>query len=140
MPTPTTNELDQATIDLIFCLRDSLTDDGPSRLDFWGGRATSALETAAAGADNAAQALTIACHKLQITTLTTEAAKQATKACQVIDQDFPAWQAHVNRTLVYVVALAKVMNSKTKPSKKNTKADTPAAHTTSSIFDKEPNF
>jgi len=60
MPTPHPDQLDQATIGLIFALRDSLTDDGPSRLDFWGGRAATAIETAAAGADNANQAITIA--------------------------------------------------------------------------------
>jgi hypothetical protein len=41
------NQLDRVTIDLIFALRDSLTDDGPSLIDFWsGGRAITALETA----------------------------------------------------------------------------------------------
>ena len=57
MTTPTPDQYDQATIDLIFALRDSLTDDGPSRIDFWNGRATSALLTAAAGSDNAGQAI-----------------------------------------------------------------------------------
>lgn len=80
MPTPHPDQLDQATIDLVFALRDSLTDDGPSRLDFWGGRAATAIETAAAGADNANQAITIAARKLQIPVLTTHAAQTAKTA------------------------------------------------------------
>ena len=117
MTTPTPDELDQATIDLIFCLRDSLTDDGPSRMDFWNGRATTAVESAAAGASDAAQAVTIACRKLQISVLTAEASRRARRAARTIDQDFSAWQRHIDRTLVYVVALAKIQNQDKKTRK-----------------------
>ncbi|KMY23300.1 hypothetical protein ACU19_04815 [Actinobaculum suis] len=101
--------LDRATIDLIFALRDSLTDDGPSRLDFWsGGRASTALETAAAGASTASEALTIAARKLQIPQIVAAQAKNVVRACEVIDQDYEAWAGHVARNIVYIVALADV--------------------------------
>lgn len=119
MTTPTLDQLDAATIDLIFALRDSLTDDGPSRIDFWGGRATTAIKTAAAGSDNAGQAITTAAHKLQIETLRTAVAKNVKKAAEVIDTDYPAWAAHVDKNIVYIVALAAVEN-KTRKSTKTT--------------------
>jgi len=120
MDTPTPDELDAATIDLIFALRDSLTDDGPSRMDFWAGRAASAIETAAAGADSAGQAITIAARKLQIETLSASAAPVALRAGEVIDRDFQAWASHVARNIVYIVAVAYVARearSKTKTAK-----------------------
>lgn len=117
MTTPTPDQLDQATIDLIFALRDSLTDDGPSRIEFWNGRATSALLTAAAGSDNAGQAITTAAHKLQIETLRTATAPAVKKAAQIIDQDYPAWAAHVDKNIVYIVALAAVENKTRKTTK-----------------------
>ena len=117
MTTPTPEQLDQATIDLIFALRDSLTDDGPSRIDFCGGRATTAIQTAAAGSDNAGQAITTAAHKLQIETLRTAVAKTVKKAAEVIDQDYPAWSAHVDKNIVYIVALAAVENKTRKTTK-----------------------
>ena len=117
MTTPTPEQLDQATIDLIFALRDSLTDDGPSRIDFWGGRATTAIQTAAAGSDNAGQAITTAAHKLQIETLRTAVAKTVKKAAEVIDQDYPAWSAHVDKNIVYIVALAAIENKTRKTTK-----------------------
>lgn len=66
--------LDQATIDLIFALRDSLTEASPNRIDFWNGRAASAIATAAAGSQSAGQAITTAARKLQIDTLATSTA------------------------------------------------------------------
>ena len=47
----TPDDLDQVTVDLLFALRDSLTEVSP--LDFWAGRATTALTTAAAGSSSA---------------------------------------------------------------------------------------
>lgn len=117
MPTPTIDQLDKATIDLIFALRDSLTDDGPSRMDFWGGRVTTAIQTAAAGSDNAGQAITTAARKLQIETLRKSTAKQVSDLAEIIDQDYEAWAAHVDRTLVYIIALAALENKKRKAPK-----------------------
>ena len=118
MTTRTPDQLDTATIDLIFALRDSLTDDGPSRIDFWGGRATTAIQTAAAGSDSAGQAITTAAHKLQITTLTTNAAERARRAAEIIDADYQAWATHIDRNLVYIVALAQLENTTRKTTKK----------------------
>lgn len=118
MTTRTPDQLDTATIDLIFALRDSLTDDGPSRIDFWGGRATTAIQTAAAGSDSAGQAITTAAHKLQITTLTTNAAERARRAAEIIDADYQAWATHIDRNLVYIVALAQLENKTRKTTKK----------------------
>lgn len=120
MTTPTPDQYDTATIDLIFALRDSLTDDGPSRIDFWGGRATTAIQTAAAGSDSAGQAITTAAHKLQITTLTTNAAKRARRAAEIIDADYQAWATHIDRNIVYIVALAQLENRTNKTTKKTT--------------------
>lgn len=120
MTTRTPDQLDTATIDLIFALRDSLTDDGPSRIDFWGGRATTAIQTAAAGSDNVGQAITTAAHKLQITTLTTNSAKRARRAAEIIDADYQAWATHIDRNIVYILALAQLENRTNKTTKKTT--------------------
>lgn len=107
--TPTPDELDQATIALIFALRDSLTDDGPSRIDFWtGGRAISALEAAAAGASTASEAVSIAAKKLQIPQINKHQAKTVIEVAAVIDQDYPAWASHITRNAVYILALADI--------------------------------
>lgn len=110
MTTPTPEQLDRATIDLVFVLRDSLTEDGPSRIEFWNGRVTTALQTAAAGASSAAQAITTAAHKLQIDTLRTTTAPVVKKAAAVIDYDYEAWATHIAQNIVYIVALAAVEN------------------------------
>lgn len=116
--TPTTDELDEATIVLVFALRDSLTDGGPSRIDFWsGGRAATALQAAAAGASTAAEALTIAARKLQITQIAATKAKTALQACATIDRDFEAWASHIDQTIVYIVALADVRRQEAKLAK-----------------------
>lgn len=107
--TPKPDEFDQATIRLIFALRDSLTDDGPSRIDFWsGGRAISALEAAAAGASTASEAITLAAKKLQIPQIDKRQAKTVAEVAELIDQDYPAWAAHITRNAVYILALADI--------------------------------
>jgi hypothetical protein len=121
--TPTPEQFDEATITLIFALRDSLTPDGPSRLDFWAGRATSAIETAAAGSSDAHQAITTACRKLQIPTLTADASTAAVKAAAVIDADYEAWAGHIARTIVYIVALANASRPARKPKLTNPSRD-----------------
>ena len=115
----TPDDLDRVTIELIFALRDSLTE--VSRLDFWTGRATTAIETAAAGAESWPQAVTIAARKLQIDTLTNTAAAAVTKASEGID--FQEWAAHIARNIVYIVALANVERDARKPAKRAAAAD-----------------
>ena len=110
MPTtPTPEQLDRATIDLIFALRDSLTEDGPSRIDFWtGGRAISALDAAAAGAATGAEAVTLAAQKLQIPQINKHQAKTVRDCAKVFDQDYAAWASHITRNSVYILALADI--------------------------------
>lgn len=117
--TPTPEALDEATITLIFALRDSLTPASPSRLDFWtGGRAVSALLSAAAGGSSAAEAVTIAARKLQIDQIVPAQAQAVVAACAVIDQDYEAWASHVDATIVYIVALADVRRQAARKTKK----------------------
>lgn len=116
MPTLTPDQLDQVTVDLVFALRDSLTD--VSRLDFWNDRCVTALETAAAGAIDMPQAITIACGKLQIPTLTKEASAVAVRITGKIADHYEEWAAHIARTLVYIVALARVENDTRKTANK----------------------
>ena len=111
----TPEDLDQVTIDILFALRDSLTD--VSRLDFWQTRAATALETAAAGATDMHEAITVAARKLQIPTLALEASKAAVKAADRVT-DYEAWAAHVARNIVYIIALARVLNDEKKTAKK----------------------
>lgn len=119
--TLTDDTLDQATIDLIFALRDSLTD--VSRLDFWNGRCTSAIETAAAGATTMPQAITIAAQKLQIDTLTREASTTVVHVTETLGGHYEAWASHVARNIVYLVALARVENDSRKTAKKTAASD-----------------
>jgi len=107
--------LDQITVDLIFALRDSLTD--VSRLDFWSGRATTAIETAAAGSETWEQAVTTAARKLQIDTLTNESSKTVVALSSKIESCYEEWAAHVSRNIVYIVALANVMREQKKTKK-----------------------
>jgi len=109
MKDTTDNELlDRITIDLIFALRDSLTE--VSRLDFWAGRVTTALETAAAGSSSWEQAVTTAAHKLQIETLSAAAAMKVVGLGDEVGRlnAFEQWCGHVSRNIVYIVALANV--------------------------------
>ncbi|GAA2185085.1 hypothetical protein GCM10009785_35260 [Brooklawnia cerclae] len=126
----TADDLDDITVDLVFALRDSLTED-VSRLDFWQGRAATAIETAAAGGEAWPQAVTIAARKLQIPQLALEASKTITKLGGRIEGHYSQWQAHVARNLVYIVALARVENT----SRKTPKPDPePTTDTEEAIF------
>jgi hypothetical protein len=100
----TPETLDRLTIDLIFALRDSLTDLSP--IDFWSGRLKTALDTAAAGSSRAGEALTTAARKLQIDIITAKPAPVAVATCAAIDADYPAWASHISRNSTYIVALA----------------------------------
>ena len=116
---PDLDALDRATITLVFALRDSLGDASPDRLEFWNTRAKTAIEAAAAGSSTAAEAVTAACRKLQIDTLTMGASAQVVAhVAPVIDADYPGWAAHVARTLTYIIALARVENDEAKAARK----------------------
>lgn len=102
--TTTEERLDRITIDLVFALRDSLTEVSP--LEFWSGRGTSAITTAAASSTAAGQAITRAARKLQIETITGDPAAVVARIGPEIDADYPAWARHIQRNLVYIAALA----------------------------------
>ena len=111
--------LDRATVRLVFALRDSLTDAGPDRLEFWNERAKTAIEAAAAGSSTAAEMITAACRKLQIDTLSLNASEQVVaEVAPVIDANYGAWAAHAARTLTYIIALARVENDEVKAARK----------------------
>ena len=131
MTTPTSEELDAITVDLIFALRSSLTE--VSLIDFWAGRVTAAITTAAAGSEDAGQAITTAFRKLQIESPSTKCADDIKRIGQAIDSDYQAWASHVNRNIVYIVALAMTEREKRKTTKKTTKAATQTAPLTEEI-------
>lgn len=104
--TITADELDAATIDVVFALRDSINDAEVSYLDFWAGRCATAIDTAAAGSDSFPQAVTTMCRKLQIGALTPGAAKEIARVSAVIDPVYEQWAEHIARNLIYIIALA----------------------------------
>lgn len=126
MTTPTPDELDAVTVDLIFALRSSLTD--VSLIDFWGGRITTAITTAAAGSEDAGQAITTACRKLQIESPSTRCADDLKRIGQVIDADYQAWASRIARNVIYIVALAMTEREERKTTKKPTSTKAAANH------------
>jgi hypothetical protein len=105
-----------ATCDLLIALRDSLTDVSP--MDFWAGRAGRALKAAAAGSEDAGQAVTTACRKLQIETIAPRAVPAATRVMETIGADYQAWAWLIDRESVSIVALAKVKSDAQKADRK----------------------
>lgn len=126
MTTPTSEELDAITVDLIFALRSSLTE--VSLIDFWAGRITTAITTAAAGSEDAGQAITTACRKLQIESPSTRCADDLKRIGQVIDADYQAWASHIARNVIYIVALAMTEREERKTTKKPTSTKAAANH------------
>ena len=114
------SDLDAVTVDLIFALRSSLTD--VSLLDFWSGRVTTAISTAAAGSDSAGQAITTACRKLQIGSPAAKTAPDMVRIAERIDADYQAWASHVSRNIIYIVAIAMA----DRDNRKTTKSTKPA--------------
>lgn len=113
---------DEITVDLIFALRDSITDISP--IDFWSGRALSAVETAAAGSETMPQAITTACRKLQIGAADFRSAPAFVRLAEVIgDDQYEAWAAHVARNIIYIVALAAVVRDERKAARTAKKAE-----------------
>ena len=116
MPDLTPDRLDDLTIQLCFALRDSLTDVSP--LDFWQGRAATALATAAAGADSIQQAITIAARKLQLDGFDAKSSPVVVAVAKEPDPHFRQWATHLDKTLVYIVALARATNADAKESRR----------------------
>lgn len=101
--------LERATVDLMFALRDSLTDRGPSFVEFWsGGRCESAIRAAAAGATDAAEAVSKTAHQLQIDQYTVTQSPEVVRIVAVIGPRFQEWKHLVKRKTPYLRALADV--------------------------------
>ena len=115
MPELTPDRLDDLTVQLTFALRDSLTDVSP--LDFWQGRAITALATAAAGADSIQQAITLAARKLQIDGFDAKSSPVVVAVAKELGPNFQQWATHLDKTLVYIIALARAANSDAKESR-----------------------
>lgn len=117
--------LDRATIDLIFALRDSLGE--VSALDFWQGRAHSAIQTGAAEASTAGHAISRAAQKLQIPVISPKVAPAIKSVTAVIDEDYDAWAEHVDRSLIQIIALASTERAarKTKTAETTTNEEVP---------------
>lgn len=106
-------DLTNASVELVNALLDS-ADVHTIGVPNWWPRATTALETAAAGAESAAHAVTIASRKLQIDTLSKESAVTVARVAPIIDADYQAWVQTVAREAVYIVALARVAREERK--------------------------
>ena len=108
-----TADLTQVSIDLTNALLDS-ADVKTIGVSNWWGRAQTALETAAAGAENAGHAVTIAARKLQIDTLSKASAETIARVSPIIDEHWQEWAQNVARESVYIVALARVAREERK--------------------------
>lgn len=128
------SDIDRATVDLIFALRDSITDDSVDYQGFWsGGRCLSALQAAAAGSETAGQAVSEAARKLQITQYATRVAPTVVRVASVIDADYPAWARHIDTTGPYLLALADVERQRRKAARSES-APTPTTTETTPEF------
>ena len=134
MPELTPDRLDDLTVQLTFALRDSLTDVSP--LDFWQGRAITALATAAAGAGSIQQAITIAARKLQIDGFDAKSSPIVVAVAKELGPNFQQWATHLDKTLVYIIALARAANSDAKESRRAAKQPASATQTANEL----PNF
>lgn len=112
-----TEDLTDTTVRLMNALLDSASTDVIGVSNWWA-RAKTALETAAAGAENAAHAVTIASRKLQIDTLTKDATATITEVGPIIDAHFSEWTAIVARESVYIVALTRVSRDERRAKRK----------------------
>lgn len=110
-------DLTDVSVELVNALLDS-ADVGTIGVSNWWARAQTALETAAAGGESAAHAVTIAARKLQIDTLGKESAETVARVAPLIDADYPAWAETVAREAVYIVALARVARDERKQKRK----------------------
>lgn len=128
-------DMTDATVDLLNALLDS-ADVQTIGVANWWPRAATALETAAAGGESAAHAVTIAARKLQIETLTRDASETVARVAPLIDADYPGWSETVAREAVYIVALARVSREERKTAAKAAREakKTPAATTERPMF------
>jgi hypothetical protein len=85
----------------------------------WWDRATSALRTAAARAGSYADAVSIACRKLQVDQLSEPSARALTALEPQIAPHLQAWKDLASRDAVYLVALTRVLRANRQAQKGN---------------------
>ncbi|WP_280503006.1 hypothetical protein [Nocardia farcinica] len=115
--TDTTMDLVDVSIDLLSALLDSASTDVIGVANWWH-RAQTALETGAAGGENAGHAITIAARKLQIDTLSEKSAKTVARVAPILDTHWADWVETIARESVYIVALTRVTRSEKKAATK----------------------
>lgn len=104
------DSLVDATVRLVSAILDSADIDLIGRAE-WYSRAQSALEAAAAGSENAAQAVTTMCRKMQVDALGRDAAHAVTGLAPALDAAWGEWVEKVSREAPYLIALTRVHRS-----------------------------
>lgn len=119
--TPTLPDLDpltQATIDLASAVLDSADIEVIGKSD-WYSRAQAALETAAAGSQSTAEAVTTMGRKLQIYgALDARSSETVTRVAPVIDAHWNEWVEKVARESTYLIALTRMTRNARRATKK----------------------
>ena len=72
----------------------------------------------AAGADSIQQAITIAARKLQIDGFDAKSSPVVVAVAKELDPHFQQWATHLDKTLVYIIALARATNADAKESRR----------------------
>lgn len=110
-------DLVDVTVGLVSALLDSADVDTIGVANWWP-RAQSALEAAAAGAETAGHAVTIAARKLQIDTLSKPSAHTVQRVAPILDSRWPEWVDTVAKEAVYIVALTRVHREESRAARK----------------------
>lgn len=124
-------DLTEATIEWMSAILDS-ADVAEIGVSHWWPRARAAMETAAASADTYAQAVSVACKKLQIETLAPKSAGTLTTLEAVIGPHLDVWRELAQRDAVYLVALVQVARAEQREVSKAAKAAKKPSRTTDS--------
>ncbi|MFZ2529406.1 MAG: hypothetical protein WAX14_17420 [Rhodococcus sp. (in: high G+C Gram-positive bacteria)] len=103
--TPTDAAFDRATTELISVLANSLPADA-DLTEFWNGRAVVAISGAATASHSPGSMLTSAKRALRVDHIDTAIFGRAQRAVSIIDRDYPAWVAYIERNLATIVARA----------------------------------
>lgn len=101
------DDLTTTTVELVSAILDSADMDLIGR-DHWYSRAQAALETAAAGSQSTAQAVTTMCRKLQVDALTAASAQTVTRIAPTLDAHWGEWVEKIAREAPYLIALTRV--------------------------------
>lgn len=119
------DDLTTLTVEWLSALLDSASVDIIGATHWWD-RAASALETAAAGADSAAQATTIACRKLQIDVLSEQSSATVADIAARLDTRWGEWVEKIAAESIYLVALCRVQRAERR-ARREPKQDTSEA-------------